>query len=200
MVTIYALRDPTTRAIRYVGKTTQELSDRLKHHVYTAVRRDSADHRSCWVRRVISAGGRPLIETLEACTDDNWQDRERYWIAELRRQGADLTNSVEGGVGVHMPSAETRARMRAAKVGRPPHNKGKTTPPEARARQRAAALRRWDRPGERAAHSARQKGRPGHCRPAGWHHTPEAKAKIGYHSKLHARTAAMKKTHNENPQ
>jgi len=122
-----------------------------------------------------------VVEILELCPEAAWKERECQWIAYYRKNGCDLTNSTEGGEGYN-PSPTTREKMRLAKVGVVPHNKGKKTPDSARAKQSISAKRRWARmkKDERRAYlekmCKRRKAKP--YRAAGWHHTREARQKI----------------------
>jgi Mor family transcriptional regulator len=105
---IYALIDPETELIRYVGMTSQKLRYRINQHMRDArigkIRRESG-----WLRKL---GRRPKHVILEYGCDDNWQERERYWIALCRECGFPLTNLSDGGDGASGPrSDEFKARM-----------------------------------------------------------------------------------------
>lgn len=52
-----------------------------------------------------------------------WQERERFWISEMRRLGHPLTNIALGGYGKHSVRDSTRAKMSEMR-------KGKKKPPE----------------------------------------------------------------------
>ena len=41
---------------------------------------------------MLSMGLEPQIEVLEYCDENNWQDMEIYWIAQMRAWGFNLTN------------------------------------------------------------------------------------------------------------
>jgi len=91
---IYCLKNPETSVIRYIGVTTAKyLSARLNHHYYMAMTKNSKMHVSNWIRKI---GQRPIIELIEICTKNNWQEREKYWIAHY----PNLTNIKSGGNGV----------------------------------------------------------------------------------------------------
>lgn len=123
VTTIYCLKDPTG-AIRYVGKTSRPLSQRLASHCEHGKRKSKRTRRvCCWISSLLQKGERPTIEALEITTEKDWPERERYWIAEMRRRGYDLTNHSEGGrggrAGVHLAfSDEHRAKIAAAAQGR----------------------------------------------------------------------------------
>lgn len=174
-VFIYVLIDPFTDLIRYVGKATKP-EVRFRRHIKDA-RDGKRDHKSNWISSVLSRNRKPVLAIIETCGAD-WKKRETYWIAKLRVDGFDLTNSKSGGDGFE-PCEETRKKMSAAKKGKPPHNKGKSTSLEAKAKQSASAKARFFRmtPDEK-----QQYIKPALANPPknlkGWHHTDEAKAKI----------------------
>jgi len=113
---IYLLTDPRDGGIRYVGITKRVLSTRLSAHL-SAARLGEQTHRAAWLRVLMGLGLRPRIIPLED-TDDRL--RECFWIAALREAGNDLVNTTTGGDGSLGFSAETRARIRAAGLGRKP--------------------------------------------------------------------------------
>lgn len=143
---IYALCDPTSGEIRYIGKTVRpEL--RIRQHVQDAMR-GGHDHRSHWIR---SLPAWPVLRLLSVVPDEIALDHERLVIAAYKKIGVRLTNGTEGGEGTLgcKKSAETRAKISAAKRANQRHctpeekarisavHKGKVVPPETRARMAA---------------------------------------------------------------
>lgn len=112
---IYALIDPRPEyagsklEIKYVGLTTNSLAERLDQHVKEASSgKDTAKCR--WIRSVLKAGFHPLIRLIEeVAEEDEIGDRERFWIASLKKAGCMLVNSTSGGEG-------TKAKRRTTKV------------------------------------------------------------------------------------
>ena len=97
-VAIYALCEPDM-TVRYVGKTVQYLHERHKAHI----RRAKAGGRlpvNRWLRREMAAGRGLTIRLLEY-SGENWAQREAYWIAKYRGEGARLLNLTDGGEGLH---------------------------------------------------------------------------------------------------
>jgi group I intron endonuclease len=114
-IKIYALIDPRTDEIRYVGKTNQKLQSRLTTHM----NENSSCHRVHWLNQLKALGMRPKITVLENVPEDKaWQESERFWIKHLRLQGVNLTNNTSGGDGVCDLPPETRERMRQVWLGR----------------------------------------------------------------------------------
>lgn len=134
-VRIYVLTDPTTEEARYVGKTIKRLQDRLRIHLWAA-RNGRRDHRSNWIRQLLSQGREPaIIEVDRISSHDDWAALERYWIHHLRQIGASLTNHTEGGEGWHghRHSEESKRKIAAA-------HRGRTVSPETRQRLRERHL------------------------------------------------------------
>lgn len=114
MDVIYALIDPRTECIRYVGKTNQPLSYRLSAHL----RETAKCHRYYWIQELKRSGLKPSITVLEVCGRWPWQETERFWIRSLRMAGVKLTNNTSGGDGVPDLPPEARERIRRAWLGR----------------------------------------------------------------------------------
>jgi len=107
---IYALKDPTNLEIRYIGVTTQKLSQRLSNHVYYSKKRNCT-HVHNWILSLINQGKYPMIEQVDCANDSNWEELEKKWIASL----SNLTNIDEGGKGVIKDkSMSSRERSAAA--------------------------------------------------------------------------------------
>jgi hypothetical protein len=113
---IYALTDPRTNLIRYVGKTIKPVRERLAVHLYYA--RKGA-HTGCarWLKGLQDNGLLPEVIILQVVNED-WAAAERHWIAKLRAQGSPLLNHTAGGDGLneyrHTP--EAIANMRVAQA------------------------------------------------------------------------------------
>ena len=98
VVAIYALCD-SDESVRYVGKTIQYLHQRHKAHIRDA-KRGGMRPVNRWLRREIDAGNGLTIKLLEYAGAD-WSERESFWIAKYRADGADLLNLTDGGEGLH---------------------------------------------------------------------------------------------------
>jgi len=110
VVYIYALAEPDTLVVRYVGKATN-LSRRMVNH-----RNEKGTTRKVrWLARLRQQGLSPIMKIL-ACVSaerDVWQAAETRWIAHYRALGCDLVNLTDGGEGLHNSSSETRAKIAA---------------------------------------------------------------------------------------
>lgn len=186
-VFIYALKDPDTGLIRYVGKAMFP-QKRLNAHCFRADK--EKDHRSCWINSLLKKGRKPLLEILDEVLEAEWPQWEVAWIEFFQESGFDLTNSIPGGTAPPVSaqagennnnfgkspsaetrakisaantgqkrSAETRARLSAAKIGEKNHNFGKHLPVETRAKMSAANTGRISSAETCARKSAGLKGR-----------------------------------------
>jgi group I intron endonuclease len=110
MVYIYTLSHPLTNEIRYVGKTIN-IKRRYKQHLYDKRK----THKANWVRSLRNDGLKPVLTVIEGC-ENNWQDRERFWISQFN----NLTNfSLGGGVDyIRVTTEETREKIRRANIGK----------------------------------------------------------------------------------
>lgn len=114
MIYIYALVDPFTGRIRYIGKSIRP-DGRLADHCNDK----SKTWRTNWIQSVLSKGSKPelrILETLE--NDQDWQSVEIAWIARGRELGWPLTNCTDGGDGLVNPPEEVRQKMRETWTGR----------------------------------------------------------------------------------
>jgi ribosomal protein L25 (general stress protein Ctc) len=168
MLSIYALIDPRSGRVRYVGITKLRLEQRLAEHLKTA--RSGKPFPVCrWLRILLSLDLIPRCELLEQTTDPL---RECTWIALYRSEQPDLLNCTGGGEGLFDPSPEVRLKLSQANKGRlfsAAHRQklslakqGTTHTPEARLKI-ATAHKGKAKPAFSAAHRANiskaQKGR-----------------------------------------
>lgn len=155
--TIYILSDPRTDEVRYIGATVQKLTHRLRKHV----KYEGLDAKSVWIQSLVHEDVSPVITEIEVVPAEEKGAAEQRWVAFYRQQGADLTNSTEGGSGSpgfrHSPQA--RAAMSQSRKGRPSPMKGRTHSPESRELLRQAAQRQFQDPAQREAVSRVHKGK-----------------------------------------
>lgn len=103
---IYALVDPRDDAIRYIGASVDPVK-RLESHL-----RDKEGNRKCgWLSELKNLGLTPRLIEIEIASESEWEEAERWWIAECRAVGCDLTNHTDGGLGLINPTADTREKM-----------------------------------------------------------------------------------------
>lgn len=91
-VYIYALCEPGTEAVRYIGASTQPQT-RFTLHVSGCLSSKSNAPKEIWLRSLRAQNLRPTLKVLEKIPlYDNWAIHEHKWIAYYRSQGANLTN------------------------------------------------------------------------------------------------------------
>jgi len=93
-VSIYALCEPDSLEIRYVGKAI-DLEARMRSHAHESKSLKFHTRKVNWLRSLGTDA--PVVKVLAVVSRDNWEEEERYWIAKLRKQGCDLTNFADGG-------------------------------------------------------------------------------------------------------
>lgn len=114
MICIYALADPITKNIRYIGKSIR-VKGRYKDHLND----NSKTHKVNWIKSLLKKQLKPLLIILEELHDtDAWQKKECFWIKVAKARKWDLVNSTDGGDGVLNISGEGKKRMLAAWKGR----------------------------------------------------------------------------------
>lgn len=90
MTKIYVIKHPETKEVRYVGKTIQQLKNRLSNHISRSKKYRTA-YVNCWIYSLLQQGKTPIIELLEETS--NWEEREKYWIQYF----SNLCNHQKGG-------------------------------------------------------------------------------------------------------
>lgn len=109
---IYALFDPRTLDLRYVGKSIRP-AERLTNQM----NEQASTYRCHWMQELRSLSLRP-VQVILGSVPEGWQAVERAYIAAARHLTTRLVNGTDGGDGVEGLSAESRARIRAAWAGR----------------------------------------------------------------------------------
>lgn len=112
---IYALCEPGTRTVRYIGKTV-DIKRRLREHLKRSVKLST--HLGCWLQRVVRAGQTPNLIVLSKVSGRAWKAEERLYIANARMLGMDLVNLSDGGEGVTQ-TPEIRKKIGDSNRGKP---------------------------------------------------------------------------------
>jgi len=118
---IYALAEPNSDVIRYVGQTI-DLKQRLSAH-YTPIRLVQRTHHNDWIKSLKTKDQKADVIILqEASNEDELNQLEIMWIAYCRALGFDLTNGTDGGDGAQRGrsiSEEHKKKISIALKGRP---------------------------------------------------------------------------------
>lgn len=106
---VYALYEPDLSACRYVGYASNP-PRRLDDHLNDASSEENA--KSKWIVELRAEGNVPRMIILEELSpEDDWEEREKDWIAHMRGVGEPLLNETSGGKGVADPPPEIREKM-----------------------------------------------------------------------------------------
>jgi GIY-YIG catalytic domain len=97
MISIYALVDPRTLIIRYIGKTVATLKRRCRQHIKEMNRLNTP--KNAWIRSLQGQGLSPLIWLVEQCEPSQWEERERLWIRVFKSLPGFLNVSAGGDTG-----------------------------------------------------------------------------------------------------
>lgn len=110
---IYALCEPGTRTVRYIGKTN-DVARRLKEHLKP---KQKKTYLGNLLRSLRVLGTFPEMIIFREVEGDG-SDAEIRYIQRARGFGMRLTNSTDGGEGVTM-TPEIRAKIGASHLGVP---------------------------------------------------------------------------------
>jgi hypothetical protein len=80
--------------IRYVGKSYNP-NKRLREHLLESTKNVGNKHKNNWIKNLIKNGEEINVIILEECDENNWVEREKFWIKKL----TNLVNISEGGEG-----------------------------------------------------------------------------------------------------
>jgi hypothetical protein len=108
MAEIYALIDPRSGDVRYIGKANDS-GKRLKSHIRDSRRRTTPVY--WWIRSLAKSKLEPDVLVLSQCED--WEAEERRLIASARSRGVRLLNLADGG---DQPFCPTEVLSRNAKA------------------------------------------------------------------------------------
>lgn len=107
---IYALCEPGTRTVRYIGKTANVMR-RFSQHLRVSSKQKT--HLGNWLRSL--DGDIPNILVLREVPEAEGASEEIFYIRMARMLNVSLVNGTDGGEGV-TPTPETRAKMSAAQT------------------------------------------------------------------------------------
>lgn len=127
---IYALCEPGTRTVRYIGKSNNP-AKRLYEHLKISSKKNT--HLGHWILRLMKLDAPPELVVLAKVPTEDWKEEERRYIRSARVLGMALVNATDGGEGVTQ-TPEIREKISAKQRGR----KGRPHTSESRAKLSAA--------------------------------------------------------------
>ena len=87
--------------VRYVGVTQREsVKQRFYGHKYCALhpeKRGLPVHKWMWSK--YEKGLDIIVKEIDSCEEEDWEDKEKYWIS-VYKEGGKLLNISEGGKGI----------------------------------------------------------------------------------------------------
>lgn len=96
---IYALSDPTTNQIKYIGQSSRGMV-RPRGHFYPSNYNQRKTYKDYWIKSLIAKGIMPVIDIIEEFNSkEELNEAEKFWISYFRYIGCILTNTAEGGAG-----------------------------------------------------------------------------------------------------
>lgn len=100
--TIYALCEPGTLEVRYIGKANNS-AKRFAAHIRAS--RCRVTPKDNWIAGLVAAGSAPVLRDI--LQSEDWEADERRLIAE-HRKGGRLLNIADGGVGARSSAPRPR--------------------------------------------------------------------------------------------
>lgn len=89
---IYALCDPETYEVKYIGRTFGPVEQRVVGHVNGARGSSAVAH---WIRSLSGPPAHRVLEEIDTINVTHLSNAEARWIYEMREQGYDLVNRAE---------------------------------------------------------------------------------------------------------
>lgn len=111
---IYILKHPETLEVKYVGKTNNIKRRYSQHKSEKCLEKTGSKKLASWILKLLSNDLSPIMEIIEEC-EDNWSDREKYWITFYSSN--NLCNLSDGGEGVGHNDL-TKDKIKNALIGR----------------------------------------------------------------------------------
>lgn len=96
-VTIYALIDPFTLKVRYIGRTVVSLPMRLSQHVFSARHNTRRTHKESWIRSLLKKNSRPYIRGLAVV--QGWKESYEFESKLIGKYKDRLVNHDDRGLG-----------------------------------------------------------------------------------------------------
>lgn len=101
MTTIYALIDPRSSGIRYVGRTV-DTEVRYRQHLSSP----TSDAMRVWLAALAEEGLKPALDVLATCEDSDADAVETEWIKKLAKSGALLNTAKMRVTKIRLPAPQ----------------------------------------------------------------------------------------------
>jgi hypothetical protein len=134
---IYALIDPRTVQVRYIGKADRPF-ERLRLHMTSEI--NDRTHKANWLLCLQKQHLRPVLSILACVSQTEWRGHERKWIAHFRCLcPGQLTNATDGGDGFMAVTDDIRRKISEKAIGNK-YSLGRKLSAESKAKISAAQL------------------------------------------------------------
>jgi predicted DNA binding CopG/RHH family protein len=94
-IIIYDLSCPLSGNIRYIGKTSRTIEERLTQHISDTKRKNN--HVQCWIKNLLNKNLLPVINIIDEVNENEWIFWEQHYISLFKFLGFDLCNHTIGG-------------------------------------------------------------------------------------------------------
>src|SRR3990167_5527469 len=94
-VYIYALTEPDTGEMRYIGATTKPEYRYYQHLHNFGI--GNGKLKSAWIKKLLDCEKSPGFIILEECNTENAENREKQWISKAKENGWNIINIQMGG-------------------------------------------------------------------------------------------------------
>lgn len=142
---IYALCEPGSRTIRYIGKT-RNLLRRLSQHLSDSSK--APTHLGRWLNKLLLSGKSPTMVPIRQVSRAESSGVEIEFIRLARGIGMNLVNATDGGDGVTM-TEEIRQKLRGPKSAA---HREKLRAPKSEAHKQAIRRARLGKPHPHRGH------------------------------------------------
>lgn len=107
---IYCLKHPESNEIRYIGVTCRNLNERLAQHYHSGIKLPLSTPISKWINSLRKSELKPIIELIENVSQENWEEKEIYYISEYSKTN-NLLNISTGGKGLIIGKTREQANI-----------------------------------------------------------------------------------------
>ncbi len=92
---VYALQDPISYEIRYIGKSCSGLRRPKRHFSECELKNDTNLYKVNWIRKLKKINKKPNILIIQELNNqEELCDAEFYWLSYFKQNGSPLTNLV----------------------------------------------------------------------------------------------------------
>lgn len=105
---IYTLLDPISNIVRYVGKSNNP-KKRLYEHLRNCY--SSINYKNNWIKSLLSKNTKPILNIVDEVFLSDWEFWEKFWIFKYKKEGYNLTNTDDGGLGLSEHKYNTKEMM-----------------------------------------------------------------------------------------